>query len=311
MFLREFLNFSTRLTGEGHQKKENETENESDVCDNLGDSYSRQISCNELNKSVLGTGDHASTAGGTDAGYHETLPEGWSDGLFELNGQGDVQGDSEVIILGILDEMFDTCDKEERISDECDFKKPDVGSGDYANSDIEDEKWVSSEKGEIVPTGWKGSECENDLYNEQDMKTVPTPSRKIREKNIKEKVKNTTAQANFIINLFGLSAWWDRVCRHEKKEKVQTTKPNPTQSNQKAKVDFLTNYSPLRVARQTLKEREKSTNPTDLNLKGSTTPKRLREDDNLSTGGSPIIMQRMTFEDQINFYNGGIQQLPA
>ena len=173
--------------------------------------------------------------------------------------------------------MFDTCDNEERISDECDFKKPDVGSGDYANSDIEDEKWVSSEKGEIAPTGWKGSECENDLYNEQDMKTVPTPSRKrkIREKNIKEKVKNTTAQANFIINLFGLSAWWDRVCRHEKKEKAQTTKPNPTQSNQKAKVDILTNYLPMRVARQTLKEREKSFNPTDVNLKGSTIPKKI------------------------------------
>ena len=274
------------------------------MCDNLVDSYSRQICCNELNKSVIGTGDHASTAGGTDAGYNETLPEGWSDGLFELDGQGDVQGDSEVIILGILDEMFDTCDNEERISDECDFKKPDVGSGDYANSDIEDEKWVSSEKGEIVPTGWKGSECENDLYNEQDMKTVPTPSRKIR-KNIKEKVKNTTAQANFIINLFGLSAWWDRVCRHEKKEKVQTTKPNPTQSNQKAKVEFLTNYSPLRVARQTLTEREKSINPTDVNLKGSTTPKRLREDDNISTGGSPRKMQRMSFNEKIKFFNGG------
>ena len=143
--------------------------------------------------------------------------------------------------------------------------------------------------------GWKGSECVNDVCDEQ----VPTPSTKIR-KDRKVKVKNTTAQANYIMNLFGLSAWWDRVCRHEKKQELQTT-----QSNQKAKVDFLTNYSPLRVARQTLTEREKSINPTDVNLKGSTTPKRLREDDNISTGGSPRKMQRMSFNEKNKFFNGG------
>ena len=114
------------------------------------------------------------------------------------------------------------------------------------------------------------------------------------------KVKNTTAQANYIMNLFGLSAWWNRVCRHEKKQELQTT-----QSNQKAKVDFLTKYSPLRVARRTLKGSEKSNNPTDVSLKGSTTPKRLREDDNLFTGGSPNKIQKMTVKEKVQFFNGG------
>ena len=175
------------------------------------------------------------------------------------------------------------------------FKKPDFGTGEYTNSDRDAEKWVYNQKGDILPAGWKGSECVNDVCAEQ----VPTPSSKIR-KDRKVKVKNTTAQANYVMNLFGLSAWWDRVCRHEKKQELQTT-----QSNQKAKVDFLTNYSPLRVARQTLKGSKKSNNPTDVNLKGSTTPKRLREDDNLFTGGSPNKIQKMTVKEKVKFFNGG------
>ena len=47
-----------------------------------------------------------------------------------------------------------------------------------------------------------------------------------------KKQKNTTSQDNYIMNLFGLSVWCDRVCGPEKILKAK-------QSNQ-----FLSNFSP-------------------------------------------------------------------
>ena len=73
------------------------------------------------------------------------------------------------------------------------------------------------------------------------------------------KQKNTTAQENYIMNLFGLSVWWDRVCRPEKRL-------NAKQSNQNAKLQFMSNFSPSVVARQKnvmTNRLEKSTNLTE------------------------------------------------
>ena len=96
----------------------------------------------------------------------------------------------------------------------------------------------------------------------------------------KYKTTNSTVRDNYIMNLFGLSAWWDRVCRPDKGLKCQAK-----QSNQNAKLRFMSNFSPSTVAGQR-KEPGKSANLTDELIRGKITPKRFRDDD-ISTGENP------------------------
>ena len=83
------------------------------------------------------------------------------------------------------------------------------------------------------------------------------------------------------MNLFGLSAWWDRVSRPEKRLKI---KCQAKQSNQNAKLSFMSNFSSI-VAGQR-KEPGKSANLTEDLIRGKKTPKRFRDDD-IITGENP------------------------
>ena len=83
----------------------------------------------------------------------------------------------------------------------------------------------------------------------------------------KHKEKNTVSQNNYIVNLYGLSAWWERVSKPGKSLKFPAVQEH--QTNQHAKVSFLTNFCRP-------EKREKGSNLG--NVKFSTTPKRPREE---------------------------------
>ena len=87
----------------------------------------------------------------------------------------------------------------------------------------------------------------------------------------KKTPKIKTIQLNYIMNLYGWTAWWERNCRLEKNQKISRS-----ESNQSAKLTFLNNFSSRGIAHQ----------------KCSTTPKRLREEDNLSNGEMKTKFQR-------------------
>ena len=104
-----------------------------------------------------------------------------------------------------------------------------------------------------------------------------------------ERQKNTTRHDNYIIKLFGLSAWWTRVCRPDKRFKLK-------QSNQDAKLSFLKNYSTSIVSRQKeiLNIPEKSAN--HRNVLGVINKKKRLRDNNTSVGESSRIAKKINFE---------------
>ena len=88
------------------------------------------------------------------------------------------------------------------------------------------------------------------------------------------------------MNLFGLSVWWDRVCRPEKRL-------NAKQSNQNAKLQFMSNFSPSVVARRKnimTNRPEKSANLTEDVLRVN--KKRSRGDENILMGESKKIQRK-------------------
>ena len=104
-----------------------------------------------------------------------------------------------------------------------------------------------------------------------------------------ERQKNTTRHDNYIMNLFGLSAWWTRVCRPDKRFKLK-------QSNQDAKLSFLKNYSTSIVSRQKeiLNIPEKSAN--HRNVLGDTNKKKRVREDNTLMGESSRITKKINLK---------------
>ena len=117
---------------------------------------------------------------------------------------------------------------------------------------------------------------------------------------IKYKQKNTAAQSNYILNLYGLAAWWERVCRPGKS--IKLTSVQADQSNQNAKMTFLKTFS--RKCRPEKSENE--FNQGSVKVNGSTTQKRPREEFTHSNGeNSNKIQKKINFTDKILFFNRG------
>ena len=204
---------------------------------------------------------------------NENIPGGWRN---EMNnpeildtkksdyGRGDYGNSTRVAI-----ELHDVCTNDvggetlskyglnkEVLPEVVDENKCDGGMENHANSEKDttniDELhagWIRDAVGEL-------SEIETlPVGRSKDSGKIDIPKSR--------KQKNTTAQENCIMNLFGLSVWWDRVCRPEKRL-------NAKQSNQNAKLQFMSNLSPSVVARQKniLTNRpEKSVNPTEGSIR--------------------------------------------
>ena len=137
----------------------------------------------------------------------------------------------------------------------------------------------------ILPVGWgessverRGDYASTDGGLELSGSGEQEKSKEIVNENIpggwsvaKKTPKNKTIQLNYIMNLYGWTAWWERNCKLEKNQKI-----SKSESNQTAKLSFLKNFSSRGIAHH----------------EGSTTPKRLREEDNLSNGEMKPKFQR-------------------
>ena len=54
----------------------------------------------------------------------------------------------------------------------------------------------------------------------------------------KPATKTETGQINYIMNLYGWTTWWERVCKHERIKKISIS-----ETNQSAKLSLLRHFS--------------------------------------------------------------------
>ena len=106
------------------------------------------------------------------------------------------------------------------------------------------------------------------------------------------------------MNLYGWTTWWERVCRHERIKKISIS-----ETNQSAKLSFLSHFSSRALVKMNKVVRtEKEFTPGSVDIIGSTTPKRLREEDSLLTGEIQTKFQKkekMSFSEIQNFWDCG------
>ena len=110
------------------------------------------------------------------------------------------------------------------------------------------------------------------------------------------------------MTLYGWTAWWERVCRHEKIQKIQ--KISIQETNQSAKLSFMNNFSTGGLFKMNEMRTEEKYTPRIVQNGGSTTPKRLREEDNISILSGEIEQkflrkQKMSFSENQNFLDCG------
>ena len=215
----------------------------------------------------------------------ETIPPDADDNYDDCTGDNaDTDAIEDVELnAGLTDDIVGDTLKENNLGKEVqpglrNERKSIGGTGDHATTDqddIRDEElhdgW-SSVAGEVLveiknfPNGWSTDSGTREMIKN-------------------ERQKNRKAYNYYITNLFGLSAWWARVCRPAKSLK-------PKKSNQDAKLSFLTNYSTSIVLRlKKINIHEKSAN--DGNVLGVTNNKKRLREDNTSMGENSRIFKKI------------------